>query len=50
MHEYMNFSREMKTIRIKWKYLNLLKNTILEIKNSIERLISRLDRANEKKI
>lgn len=49
MHEYMNFSKEMKT---KWKKqietfeFIILKNTISEIDNSTERLISRLDRAN----
>lgn len=45
-HEYMNLSIEMKTVRIKWQF-EFIKNTITVIKNSIETLISRLDRANK---
>lgn len=50
MHEYMNFRKEMKTIwknQIETFEFIILKNTISEINNSTERLISRLDRANK---
>lgn len=53
MYEYISFSREMETIRITQKYVNLLKNTTSEIillRSSSVYLTELIKKINELKI